>query len=83
VTDLDRDDMMEAVTEGVRHAFRDALTSGGRFDLPHELVCDAIRKGVAEAIWRVATNATDMPCTDFYEAIKDGAAEGISKVSGE
>lgn len=78
--DLDRDDMMEAVADGVRRAFAAALTRDGYFDMPHELLCDAIRKGVADAVWRIATNASDMPCADFYQAIKEGAAEGMARV---
>ena len=41
----------------------------------------AISRGVSDAIWRIATNATDMPCTDFYEAIRYGTSEAVSKMS--
>jgi hypothetical protein len=37
---------------------------------------NAIRDGVADAMWRMITNATDMPCADFYDFVKDGVAEG-------
>jgi hypothetical protein len=40
----------------------------------------AIRDGVAEAMWRMITNATDAPCADFYNFVKDGVAEGIKRL---
>ena len=41
---------------------------------------NAIRDGVADAMWRMITNATDMPCADFYDSVKDGIAEGIQRL---
>ena len=41
----------------------------------------AISRGVSDAIWRIANNATDMPCTDFYDAIQKGAADGVGRMS--
>lgn len=41
---------------------------------------NAIRDGVADAMWRMITNATDMPCADFYDFVKDGVAEGIRQI---
>jgi len=40
---------------------------------------EAIRDGVADAMWRMMTNATDAPCADFYEHVKQGIAEGMRK----
>lgn len=77
---LDRDDMMEAVTNGVREGIVELGSSHGRFDIPHELLYDAVRQGVRDAIWQIATNATDMPCSDFYETIKQGVQDGIKAV---
>jgi hypothetical protein len=37
----------------------------------------AIRDGVHSAMWRMITNATDMPSADFFDAIKAGAKEAI------
>lgn len=78
---LDREDMMEAVSEGMRRGIVEIASRGGRFDIPDELLYDAVRKGVADAIWRVANNATDMPCSDFYESIKQGARDGIARLN--
>lgn len=49
-------------------------------DLEEHQIMQAIRDGVADAIWRIATNATDMPCADFYAAIAKGAEEGVVRM---
>jgi hypothetical protein len=77
--DLDREDMMEAVSEGVRRGIVDIGSSHGQFDIPHELLYEAIRQGMADAIWRVATNATQMPCADFYDTIKEGVEKAMAR----
>lgn len=75
---LDREDMMEAVAQGVRDAFIALGTNHRDLDVPAEIVHDAIRKGTADAMWRLFTNATDMPCSDFYEAIKQGTKDAVA-----
>ena len=40
--------------------------------LDPERVYQAIREGVAEGVWVLASSATSMPCRDFYGAIEDG-----------
>lgn len=82
MTKLDREDVMEAVSEGVCRGIVQIGSRGGQFDIPDELLYDAIRKGVADAIFRVATNATDAPCADFYECIKEGVREGVMAAQG-
>jgi hypothetical protein len=77
---LDREDMMEAVSNGVREAFIALGTDHGRLDLPHEIVHDAIRRGVENAIWQMITNATHAPCADFYEAIQAGVTAAMEKL---
>jgi hypothetical protein len=52
-------------------------------DLPHittDQFLTAIREGISDAIWRIATNATSMPCADFFAAIEDGTTEGVRRV---
>ena len=78
--ELEQEDMMEAVSDGVRLGIIELGTSHGRFDVPHELMFEAIRQGVADAIWRVATNATDAPCKDFYDTIKEGVTAGVARL---
>ena len=80
---LDRDDMMEAVAEGVRQALVEIARDRERFDAPHELLYNAIRQGTKDAIWAVATNATDMPCSDFYQTIKEGVSEAMQQLRDE
>lgn len=76
---IDRDDAMRAITAGVREAFIAALTSHGEFDLPHGLVCDAVRKGVADAFWKIATDAEKNPTGAFYEILKEGTSEALAR----
>ena len=42
---------------------------------------EAVRQGVHDAVWRMITNATDMPCTDFFDAIQEGVATGIKSAA--
>lgn len=49
--------------------------------LEPEKVYDAISKGVENAIWRMITNATDMPCADFYDSIQKAATEAFDNVT--
>ena len=44
------------------------------FKLSRADMMESVRQGVADAIWRIATNGTDMPSADFYDAIKEGVA---------
>jgi hypothetical protein len=81
MTKLTRDDMMEAVSEGIRRGIWDVATNQNPgVDVPNELLFDAVRQGVRDAMWKLMTNATQMPCADFYEAIQEGTAEGIARV---
>ena len=74
---LDREDTMEAVSEGVRRGIVELGTSHGRFDIPHELLYDAIRQGVRDAILRISTKVPSL--TDqILEAIGAGVAESFS-----
>ena len=44
-------------------------------------VYEAIAEGVDRAIWRMITNATDMPCRDFYDTVEKATREAFEKVS--
>jgi hypothetical protein len=37
----------------------------------------AIREGVHDAFWEMITNATGMPCHDFYDAVQQGVKEAM------
>lgn len=41
----------------------------------------AIRGGVGDAVWRMITSGTDMPCADFYETMRIAAEAAFSKAS--
>ena len=72
--DLSREDMMEAITEGVRQAFDYALRN---LEFNHGFE-DVVREGVADGIMQIAKNGTDMPGADFFEMIKQGMAAGVA-----
>lgn len=46
-------------------------------DLGPDQIYQAIREGVADAMWRLMTNATDMPCNDFYDHVKAGVKDAV------
>jgi hypothetical protein len=77
---LSKCDHMAAITEGVRQGIVALGTSDGRYDIPHELLFDAVRQGTQEAIWKLATNATGMPCHDFYASIQDGVEPAMDRL---
>ena len=47
-------------------------------DLDPEKFYEATAAGVDRALWRMITNATQMPCTDFYDTIKEAAEKSFS-----
>jgi len=53
--------------------------------LPIEVddIKEAIYRGVYDAMWQMITGATDMPCHDFYDTIKDAIKESIEKLNVE
>jgi len=46
-------------------------------------IYEAIAEGVDRAIWRMITNATGMPCHDFYLTIEKAAREAFEKVGAD
>lgn len=49
-------------------------------DLDPEKIYEAIKDGTCLAIWRMITNATDMPCADFFDTVKDGVKEAMMEL---
>lgn len=79
---LSREDMMQAVRDGVRDAFLEVMTDGGYLAVVSTSdICSAIKEGTNSAIWSVATSGTHMPSSDFYEAIKRGVEDGLSGIA--
>jgi hypothetical protein len=52
-------------------------------NLSREDMMEAIRQGVEDGIWRIATNNTLTPCQDFYDTIKQGVEDGVARLSKE
>lgn len=46
-----------------------------------ERIYEAIADGVDRAFWRLFTNATDMPCHDFYDTIRRAAESAFERVA--
>jgi hypothetical protein len=44
-------------------------------------VYEAIAEGVDRAMWRMITNATDMPCQDFYDTLEKAAKAAIKELA--
>jgi biotin operon repressor len=40
----------------------------------------AIREGVYEAMWQMITNATSMPCHDFFDHVREGVENAMYEV---
>lgn len=49
--------------------------------LDNDRVYEAIAEGVERAIWRMITNATDMPCHDFYDTVGDAVERAMLQVT--
>jgi hypothetical protein len=43
---------------------------------------DAISEGVHRAMWQMMTNATSVPCHDFFDSIEDGVRKAIENRNG-
>lgn len=52
-------------------------------DITKQEYIEAIKEGVARGIFRIASNATDMPCADFYDSIKKGVENAIGYLDVE
>ena len=52
MSDLSRDAMSAAVTEGVRQAFVDVLTGASMWPISHDNLMQAIKEGVERAVYR-------------------------------
>ncbi len=72
---LSREDMMAAITEGVRLAFEDLMDPG------RDSGFKCIQDGVERAMWQLMTNATSAPCADFYASIKEGTEAALVRVA--
>lgn len=69
IDDEFRQQMLDAVRDEVSAAFPSA-----------EQIVEAIRDGVRAAMWQMITNATDMPCADFYDTIEKAVRQAAEDV---
>lgn len=80
---LDPERIYQVIGEAVCHAFETKLMNeGNNYD---DLLSTAVQKGVEIAFWNMMTNATDMPCSDFYESVKEGVRDAVlqgAKIDG-
>lgn len=76
---LTKEEMFKATKDGIKEALLTMTESGDGWSglIRTDQFMEAIRSGVSDGIWRIATNATQMPCADFYEMIKEGVKEGM------
>ena len=68
---LDADEIYKQIRAGVRDAFEGKLLA--------DLVYEQIHTGVQDALWQMITNATQMPCHDFYDSIKDAVKKAVAQ----
>ena len=47
-------------------------------DVTKQELLEAIRAGVRDAMWEMVTNATAMPCADFFDTVKDAIQTAVS-----
>jgi hypothetical protein len=50
-------------------------------ELTKQEMMEAITLGVYRAFWQMITNATDMPCDDFYAAVQNGVQKAMSEIN--
>lgn len=47
-------------------------------NLDQKKLFDAIRDGIADGLFRIATNGSSMPTHDFFDSIEEGVRKGIA-----
>ncbi|MGG5890718.1 hypothetical protein ACLF3G_26845 [Falsiroseomonas sp. HC035] len=72
MVELSRDEMKQAVTEGVKQAFAENMEN-----ISTELVSAAISKGVADIFRKIAVEGYEDPGEEFYNQIKAGITEAM------
>lgn len=79
---LTKEEMMDAVTLGVKEFLHEICDSGDGYNgsIRGQEFFAAIEEGTKNAIWQVATNATGAPCADFYDSIKKGVENSMINV---
>lgn len=58
----------ERILNNIHNAVMDSVPQ-----IDKEEILGAIRDGVRDAMWQMITNATGMPCHDFFDTINNAA----------
>jgi hypothetical protein len=66
---ISKAELLDAIRDGVNDAMQ----------ISKRELLDAIREGVHDVVWQMITNATSMPCHDFYDTLQEGIADGIER----
>lgn len=76
---ITKEEYLDTIREGIKDAILEMTESGDGYSglIRTDQFFEAIKEGVAMAIWKVATNATSMPCADFYDSIKAGVEKAM------
>jgi len=69
IPQISKQELLDAIRDGVNDAMQ----------ISKQELLDAIREGVHDAVWRMITNATSMPCHDFFDTVQEGVADGIER----
>ena len=82
---LSKEEMYSAIVEGIKSAIHEMCDTGNGFNglIRKDEIFEKIESGNYRAFWQLFTNATDMPCSDFYHQIKEGVKEAISDMDIE
>ena len=83
MTSLSKEEMFNAVKDGVKEAFLTMCEAGDGFTGPvrTEEVMKSIQDGVYNAMYEMIHGATMMPCHDFFDMIKAGTKEAIESIN--
>jgi hypothetical protein len=69
IPQISKQELLDAIRDGVNDAML----------ISKQELLDAIREGVHDAMWHMISNATSMPCHDFFASIEDGVAAAIAR----
>ena len=51
-----------------------------QIELSKDELKEAVTEGVRRAFWDMITNATQAPCADFFDSVKDGVKEAVERM---
>lgn len=78
---LNRDDMMAAVMCGVRDGIASLLQRDLSAEAAEDWLYVAVRDGVRDAIWKIASDGTSRPGVPFYTALQAGTQNAMETIA--